>query len=872
MNAELIDAPQALTTDEEEQLARCESEIEKGMAQVWLTLAHIYESKLYRAYGQWEDYCKARWGREKSRAYQWLDASRVYIALNSQSTNGGLQLPTSERQMRPLAALPPDEMLDVWQAALEKASGTTPSGALVEQAIKERISIKAPVIEATVVTPTAEATQVMGDPITIDVEPLVAQDAESDGAPSEENIIPLTISDAIRRQIDEAELFFTMASMCKSMARDLGDKIAAQVYIVVHDALVTLLPGPQPPDQTPPILLLAPAPTRLLLPPPPKQEVEPDYVERYIRVSLDNILIKQIEVDQDITAAIKEVPGRKYDPDTQTWSVPLSSASYALALAQNFDFFLAQHDEAILSNAANLRREQTQQKQAATQAEKEARRLETERRKSEKLKARYDASRATEAELEVPGLGGELYPYQKAGVKYLRDTKCAILGDEMGLGKTPQALAALQVARAYPALIISPASVRPNWRKEAEKWLPGRTICYLSSGKSEVTEADITIVNYDLLTSHKTALLARDWKALIVDESHYIKGYKTDRYKNVLELAEGVRYRFLLSGTAITNNTIELVTQLRVLGVLVRVFGGFYKFAGRYRGAANLDELNQKLRQHCYVRRLKRDVLPSLPPKRRLTQWVEIDTSAEYKKAESDLVSYVRDRAEKKLGFLASISHLTKEEQQEAKKARGDDAAQKAARGELLVLISKLRQIAGRGKIAVAKTWIKEYLEQVGAKLVVFAWHEGIISAIVEAFGALCITGDIPTEKRQIAVERFQSDPSCRVIVCNIRAGGQGITLTSAATTCFIELDWTPAMLRQAEDRIHRIGQEAEVVENYYLLADVSIDKYMGRLVAAKAEIVDAALDGASQDENEKEEAEASGFVDWLMDQQEKTL
>ena len=561
---------------------------------------------------------------------------------------------------------------------------------------------------------------------------------------------------------------------------------------------------------------------------------------------------------------------------------PLSSAAHALALSQNYDFFLSRRDEDALLEAAEFSREQREEvkhKRQATAAEKEARRIERDLQQRARLKARYDASFAADAEIEVSGLGGELYAFQRAAVKYLLDAKRAFLADEMGLGKTPEALATLQAANAFPSLIICPAVVRPNWRKETEKWLPGRSICYIRDGKSEVTQADITIINYDLLGKHLDVLLEREWQAIVVDESHYIKNHKAQRTEFVKRLASNLPYRFLLSGTPITNKPIELVPQLEALGVLDNVFGGFSAFAERYthgrwayfEGAQNLKELNEKLRQHCYVRRLKRDVLTSLPAKRRLTQWVELDTIAEYRSAQRDLIGYVKKQAQKNLDFLASIAHVSKEEQQEAKKVRGEDAGERALRGHLLVQISKLRQIAARGKIAAAKAWIEEYLNQVGAKLVVFAWHDEVIREIAEAFHAPRIAGDIGAEERQKAVERFQTDPDCRVIVCNIRAGGQGITLTAAATTCFIEMDWTPAMLRQAEDRIHRIGQEAEIVENYYLMADVSIDKYMGRLIIEKAEIMDAILDGVrEQAPDTSTEATNSKFIDWLIGQEDK--
>jgi SNF2 family DNA or RNA helicase len=132
--------------------------------------------------------------------------------------------------------------------------------------------------------------------------------------------------------------------------------------------------------------------------------------------------------------------------------------------------------------------------------------------------------------------------------------------------------------------------------------------------------------------------------------------------------------------------------------------------------------------------------------------------------------------------------------------------------------------------------------------LVVFAWHHSVVSAIADEFKAVSITGSTKLEDRQSYVEKFQNDPECRLIVCNIQAGGVGITLTAASNVAFIELGWTPAVHDQAEDRVHRIGQ-TDSVTAWYLLASNTIDEEIARLLDEKRNVVTAATDGGDAQE-----------------------
>ena len=157
--------------------------------------------------------------------------------------------------------------------------------------------------------------------------------------------------------------------------------------------------------------------------------------------------------------------------------------------------------------------------------------------------------------------------------------------------------------------------------------------------------------------------------------------------------------------------------------------------------------------------------------------------------------------------------------------------------------LNKLRQLAGRGKLRAAIAWLEDFVAS-GEPLVVFADHVELQHELVERFpGAVHVLGDDSAVARDAAVEEFQRPGGPQVIVCSLRAAGQGLTLTRASNVAFLELDWTPARLAQAEDRCHRIGQ-ASAVTAWYLLAPDTIDETMAELLDHKRGVIGAVTDG----------------------------
>jgi SWI/SNF-related matrix-associated actin-dependent regulator 1 of chromatin subfamily A len=447
-----------------------------------------------------------------------------------------------------------------------------------------------------------------------------------------------------------------------------------------------------------------------------------------------------------------------------------------------------------------------------------------------------DLSEAVDGRMPATELGGELKPFQRAGVSYLLSQRRAFLADEQGLGKTIEALATLQAADAFPAIVVCPASLKLNWLRELERWLPGRTAQLLSGSgrRAPAQPADVTVVNYDILGARLDQLRRLGPRAVVLDESHYCKNPAAKRTQAARALAAEVPddgYVLALTGTPVLNRPGELISQLRILGRLGD-FGTGAEFADRFRGADAYARLHWHLRARCFVRRLKRDVLPQLPAKTRAVVPVELDNEPEYRHAERDLVGWLRTQP-------LDLREL-------------DAKVAAALRAERLVRLNALKVLAARGKLHAALAWIHDFCSS-GEPLVVFAHHREIQQAVLARFpSALHILGSDSHPARDAALRAFQCGDGARdhqLIVCSIEAAGHGLTLTRSSNVAFLELDWTPAKHDQAEDRCHRIGQQ-DAVTAYYLLAAGTIDETISALLERKRAVIGAVTDGVEPDEH----------------------
>ncbi len=426
-------------------------------------------------------------------------------------------------------------------------------------------------------------------------------------------------------------------------------------------------------------------------------------------------------------------------------------------------------------------------------------------------------------------LGGELAPFQWAAVRYALDARRCFLADEQGLGKTVEALATLEADGAFPALVVCPAALKLNWQRETMHWLPHRSVALIEGRVAVPPSADITILNYEIVAAHREALGRLKPRALVVDESHYVKNPQAKRTQAVRKLAASVvdgGLRLALSGTPVLNHAEELVSQLRVIDRL-EDFGSGAQFARRFRGDQSEERLHWHLRRRCFVRRLKSEVLPQLPAKRQVVVPVALSNATEYRLAEEDVIAWLRSQPLDLRELNAKIASTL--------------------RAQRLAQLGTLQRLAARGKLGAALSWIADFLAS-GEPLVVFARHVEVQEALIARFpDAVHLIGRDSAAAREAAVQAFQRPDGPQLLVGATRVAGQGITLTRASNVAFLELEWTPAMHDQAEDRCHRIGQH-DAVTAWYLLAADTIDETMAELIQRKRGVIAAVTDGRRLD------------------------
>jgi len=499
----------------------------------------------------------------------------------------------------------------------------------------------------------------------------------------------------------------------------------------------------------------------------------------------------------------------------------------------------------------------------------------------EKKKENLTTSSSFDSTLEVKGLKGTLRPFQKAGVEYIIKNERLIVGDEMGLGKTIEAIAAVHHKGAYPALICCPNSLKYNWKREWEKWT-GAWVEIINSDDSEeeakmkIFEYSVLIGNYNTIAKYVSILKTRQWNAVVMDESHYLKNAKTNRADAVSKVVKATKpiLRIALTGTAITNKPSELIAQLNILERLDD-FGGFWNFVNRYcaakrgqwgldiSGASNIPELHTQLRSICYIRRNKKDVLSELPDKQRTVVEVDINNRTEYRKAEQDLINYLKGETISLEKLENYYKQITKDKEEVISFSDLDEGqmlqlrinyiakrVDSAEAAEHLVRINTLKQLVAKGKLEAVKEWIDDFIES-GEKLVVFVNHTFMAEELASYYKCKMITGAVKVEDRQAAVDDFQDNPNTKLIVLNIKAGGVGITLTAASNVAIIELPWTPTDLDQAEDRLHRIGQK-NAVTAWYLLGKNTIDIDIDELIANKRVVTEGVNAGKFEGEDVK--------------------
>ena len=410
---------------------------------------------------------------------------------------------------------------------------------------------------------------------------------------------------------------------------------------------------------------------------------------------------------------------------------------------------------------------------------------------------------------------GELMPFQQQGLAFLLSTDRALLADEMGLGKTVQALAYLATTAGFPAILVVPPHLVRNWQREAERFLEmeGGVRVHVIRGLKpyELPEADVYIIHYLLLRGWKQTLPDLGFRTVIFDEIQELRRTGTEKYSAASLLSSGVDRVIGLSGTPIYNNGGEIWNVVNILDF--HFLGDWESFSREwcYGYNSNIVAKPELLGEHLrreglMLRRTKQEVLKELPPKRRLVQEIDWDDS---------LYREMMASAMDKLTLLSetmTASERTLLEDQ---------------------ICQEERQATGCAKAPYVAAFVRTLLDG-GEKVLLFAHHHKVMDIYKKEFKGykpVFITGRENDAAKDAAASAFMTDKT-NLCIISLRSAS-GLNLQKATCVVFGELDWSPAVHSQAEDRAHRIGQEDSLL-CYYLVSPKGSDQDMQQALGLK--------------------------------------
>lgn len=428
----------------------------------------------------------------------------------------------------------------------------------------------------------------------------------------------------------------------------------------------------------------------------------------------------------------------------------------------------------------------------------------------------------------------QLRPYQMVGASWLwhlhRHGLGGVLADEMGLGKTAQAVALLAAAahaapggRRRPALVVCPASLVENWRREAARFAPGLRV-FVHHGAARLADPaaaaghDVLLTSYGTLGRDADFFAEIDLSVLVADEAQHAKNRRSLNARALRSLHAGSR--LLLTGTPVENSLDDLRALFEI------VLPGYVEAkaaAGPGSGFKVMDRdwQDERLRRQTapyILRRTKAAVAPELPPK--LEQVIPCEPTSEQRALYEDF----RLRSERELDALATAG-----------------ASENAQRLATLTQLLRLRQIccdprlvepmvdaSASSKLEAFRELLAEAVDD-GHRLLVFSQFTSLLSLLRDELERqempFCyLDGSTPQKQRQAEVDRYNGSPDIPVFLISLKAGGTGLNLVGADTVVHFDPWWNPAVEAQATDRAHRIGQ-TRVVTSYKLVCTGTVEE-----------------------------------------------
>jgi SWI/SNF-related matrix-associated actin-dependent regulator 1 of chromatin subfamily A len=415
--------------------------------------------------------------------------------------------------------------------------------------------------------------------------------------------------------------------------------------------------------------------------------------------------------------------------------------------------------------------------------------------------------------------------HQKEAIQKLVENKKFILADDMGLGKTTSTIIAALESNSKKVLIICPATLKINWKREIENY-SDKSI-YIAESKNFSTEADFVIINYDIIKNfhdpkkkNESQVLASNFDLVIIDEAHYIKNGTAQRTKLINDIVKNTERLWLLTGTPMTSRPIDYFNLLSIIdspvaknwmAYAIRYCSGYqFNVGGRkiwnVTGASNLEELRDRT-LGLTLRRLKENVL-DLPDKIITPVYLRLKSKL-YENVMGEYYDWYDKNPDESKSLTVQFSKLT-----------------------------KIRQIIADEKIEQTIELAENILEQ-DKKVIIFCNFTDSLNKIAEHFGkaAVKLDGSMSKPNRQNSVDQFQDNPKIKVFVGNIKAAGVGITLTAAEAVIMNDLSFLPSDHAQAEDRAYRYGQKNNVLV-YYPIFENTIEGIIYDILNNKKQVI----------------------------------
>jgi SWI/SNF-related matrix-associated actin-dependent regulator 1 of chromatin subfamily A len=495
----------------------------------------------------------------------------------------------------------------------------------------------------------------------------------------------------------------------------------------------------------------------------------------------------------------------------------------------------------------------------------------------DEVRARIDLSNIrsfNDIEWVVPGFeekGIKLHPFQRITGKFIELTKFrGLILNQMGLGKTLNSIAIVMKNQLFPALVICPSSVRPNWEREILRFTGEAALVFTGETPNDVDLIHaitkfpkFILMSYDSLAGYEDLTYEKKTKVdeddedtvriieekrvflwvhainklvkpaiVICDEAHKIKNTSSKRGEAIQALETP---KFIgLTGTPIVNRPMELLPLLQkvdpenYLKVSAKEFNARYAWGKNGVNPYKIKELHDILQRYA-IRYLTKDVFTQLPPITTIERFIDLPPKAR------KMYNKVMD------GILEQIDS-------------DGNVAQHAITG-ILAQLMRLKQLCTLVKMDVAADLARDIYDagedKPYRKVIIFSQFKSVPAPAVGRINSLlapeCVTftGDNPPAERQFIVDQFQRNQDIHFLSCSTQAAAEGLNITAAGSVIFTDLMWTPKDHMQAIGRAYGRISDAHHVDAYYILCRDTIDDMIHGILQEKIQTIETVVDGA---------------------------